>query len=84
MVDKPGGNGQKAENNVRRYYIMKTISRKSLIFLAAIMIAMLVVGVQALDDYLDRTAWERSADVVYPMTNKHIEWTYAGKDGAGR
>ena len=23
-------------------------------------------------------------DVVYPMTNQNIEWTYALKDGAGR
>lgn len=26
----------------------------------------------------------REPDVVYPMTNQHIEWTWAGKDGAGR
>ena len=63
---------------------MKIISRKALIIMAALVIALAVVGVKALDDYLDRTAWERAADVIYPMANQRIDWTYAGKDGAGR
>ena len=63
---------------------MKRNKGKALIFAAAIAIALAVVGVRALDDYLDRTEWERAADVVYEMTNKNITWTYAGKDGAGK
>ena len=63
---------------------MKIISRKAAIFLAALVIALAVIGTRALDDYLNRTAWERAADIVYPMTNRGIEWTYAGKGGAGR
>ena len=63
---------------------MKRFSRKSLIFLTALLAALAVFGIRALDDYLDRTAWERAADVVYPMANQHIEWTWAGKDGVGR
>jgi hypothetical protein len=70
--------GPKAENNVRRYYTMKTISRKALILITALVIALAVAGIRALDDYLDRTAWERAADVIYPMTNQRIEWTGAG------
>lgn len=57
---------------------MKTISRKALILITALVIALAVAGIRALDDYLDRTAWERAADVIYPMTNQHIEWTGAG------
>ena len=57
---------------------MKTISRKALILITALVIALAIVGAKALDDYLDRTAWERAADVVYPMTNQRIEWTGAG------
>ena len=52
---------------------MKIISRKALILITALVIA--------LDDYLDRTAWERAADVIYPMTNQRIEWTGAGYNG---
>ena len=63
---------------------MKIISRKAVIFAAVLMIAGAVFGLRALDDYLNRKAWEQAADVVYQMTNKRIEWTYAGKDGAGR
>ena len=73
--------GPKAENNVRRYYTMKTISRKALILITALVIALAIAGIRALDDYLDRTAWERAADVVYPMTNQGIEWTGAGYSG---
>ena len=57
---------------------MKTVSRKALILITALVIAMAVAGIRALDDYLDRTAWERAADVIYPMTNQRIEWTGAG------
>ena len=57
---------------------MKTISRKALILITALVIALAVAGIRALDDYLDRTAWERAADVIYPMTNQRIEWTGAG------
>ena len=60
---------------------MKIISRKALILITALVIAMAVAGIRALDDYLDRTAWERAADVVYPMTNQRIEWTGAGYNG---
>ena len=60
---------------------MKTLSRKALIIMTALVIALAVAGVRALDDYLDRTAWERAADVVYPMTNQDIEWTGAGYSG---
>lgn len=60
---------------------MKTISRKALILITALVIAMAVAGIRALDDYLDRTAWERAADVIYPMTNQRIEWTDAGYNG---
>lgn len=63
---------------------MKTISRKAVIFLAALAIALAIVGTRMLDDYLNRAAWERAADVVYPMANQHIDWTHAGKGGAGR
>lgn len=63
---------------------MKIISRKAAIFAAVLMIAGTVFGLRALDDYLNRKAWEQAADVVYQMTNKRIEWTYDGKDGAGR
>lgn len=57
---------------------MKTISRKALILITALVIALAVAGIRALDDYLNRTAWERAADVIYPMTNQRIEWTGAG------
>ncbi|MBP5411137.1 MAG: hypothetical protein J6Y26_04395 [Lachnospiraceae bacterium] len=60
---------------------MKTISRKALILITALVIALAVAGIRALDDYLDRTVWERAADVVYPMTNQRIEWTGAGYSG---
>ena len=60
---------------------MKSISRKALILVTALVIALAFFGVRALDDYLDRTAWEREADVVYPMTNQGIEWTGAGYSG---
>ena len=60
---------------------MKSISRKALILMTALVIALAFFGVRALDDYLDRTAWERAADVVYPMTNQGIEWTGAGYSG---
>ena len=60
---------------------MKTISRKAFILITALVIALAVVGVGALDDYLNRSAWERMADVVYPMTNQNIEWTGAGYNG---
>lgn len=60
---------------------MKTISRKAFILITALVIALAVVGIGALDDYLNRSAWERMADVVYPMTNQHIEWTGAGYNG---
>lgn len=63
---------------------MRTISKKAIILLAVLGMALAFVGVRALDDYLNRTAWERAADVVYPMTNQNIEWTYAGKGGAGK
>ena len=62
---------------------MKRTGRKVLIFAAAV-VAVILVGAHMLDGYLNRTAWERAADVVYPMTNQHITWTYAGKDGAGK
>lgn len=60
---------------------MKSISRKVLILLTALVIALAVAGVRALDDYLDRTAWEREAVAVYPMANQNIEWTGAGYSG---
>ena len=82
-VDWSRGSGPEAVNMLRRYYTMKINSRKAVILLAAV-IALAVIGTRALDDYLNRTAWERAADIVYPMTNRGIEWTYAGKDGAGR
>ena len=63
---------------------MRTISKKAIILLAVLGMALAFVGVRALDEYLERTAWERAADVVYPMTNQNIEWTYAGKGGAGK
>ena len=63
---------------------MRTISKKAIILLAVLGMALAFVGFRALDEYLDRTAWERAADVVYPMTNQGIEWTYAGKGGAGK
>lgn len=63
---------------------MRTISKKAIILLAVLGMALAFIGVRALDEYLDRTAWERAADVVYPMTNQDIEWTYAGKGGAGK
>ena len=63
---------------------MRTISKKAIILLAVLGMALAFVGVRAIDEYLDRTAWERAADVVYPMTNQGIEWTYAGKGGAGK
>jgi hypothetical protein len=60
---------------------MKTISRKALILITALVIALAVAGIRALDDHLDRTAWERAADAVYPMANQHITWTGAGYNG---
>ena len=53
---------------------MKTISGKALIFAIVMIIAVIGIGVRVLDDYIDRSAWERAADVVYPMANQHIEW----------
>lgn len=70
--------GQKAGNNVRRYYSMKTISRKALVILAAVVVALVIIGIREVDNYIDELAWERDADFVYPMTNQHIEWTGAG------
>ena len=60
---------------------MKTISRKVLILITALVIALAVAGIRALDDYLDRTAWKRAADAVYPMANQHITWAGAGYNG---
>lgn len=64
---------------------MTEIKRKVWTIAAVVMIiAAAVFGVWKLDEYMTRKAWERAADNVYEMTNKHIDWTYAGKDGAGR
>lgn len=62
---------------------MKKYTIKAAIWTVVILIAF-VVGLRAIDDYLDRTAWERAAVAVYPMANQNIEWKWAGKDGAGR
>lgn len=61
---------------------MKRKGRKAMIFAAVL--AAILIGVGALDGILNRAAWQRAADIVYPMTNGGIVWTYAGKDGAGR
>ena len=64
---------------------MTEIKRKVWMIAAVVMIiAAAVFGAWKLDKYMTRKAWERAADIVYEMTNKHIDWTYAGKDGAGR
>jgi hypothetical protein len=64
---------------------MRTAGRKVLIIAAVILAtAAAAAGIRALDEHLNKIAWEKAADVVYPMANQHIEWTYAGKDGAGR
>lgn len=64
---------------------MRTAGRKVLIIAAVILAtAAAAAGIRALDEHLNKIAWEKAADVVYPMTNQHIEWTYAGKGGAGR
>ena len=64
---------------------MRTAGRKVLIIAAVILAtAAAAAGVRALDEHLNKIAWEKAADVVYSMTNQHIEWTYAGKGGAGR
>ena len=59
---------------------MKRNGRKALIFAAAA-VAVILAGVRLLDDFMDRTAWERAADIVYPMTNQNITWTGAGYSG---
>jgi hypothetical protein len=64
---------------------MKAAGRKAVIFAIVILAAAAAfAGVRALDEHMNRIAWEKAADVVYPMANQHITWTYAGKDGAGR
>lgn len=41
----------------------------------AVVAVLAVAGIRAIDGYLDRNAWERAADAVYPMADAHIEWT---------
>ena len=60
---------------------MIRISRKAAVIMAALVIALAVAGARALDNYLDRTAWERAADISYPMANQNITWTGAGYSG---
>lgn len=60
---------------------MKNISRKAFVMMAALIIALSVVSVRVLDEYMERKAWEDAADVVYSMTNQNIEWTGAGYSG---
>ena len=57
---------------------MKSRSIKALILAGIIAVALGAAGVRMIDDYIDRMAWGRVADVVYPMANQHIEWTGAG------
>lgn len=54
---------------------------KQVALILAVAAVLAVAGIRAIDGYLDRTAWERAADVVYPMTNQRIEWTGAGYNG---
>ena len=63
---------------------MKNRKSKHLGVAVAVIIAAVAVGLYALEGYFVARAWESAADVVYEMTNKNIDWTYAGKDGAGK
>lgn len=59
---------------------MKRNGRKALMFAAAV-VAVILLGARALDGYINRTAWENAADVVYTMPNQNITWTGAGYSG---
>lgn len=58
-----------------------TIGRiKAIAILAAVAAAAVIwtmAGIRALQGGTE-------PDAVYPMANQHIEWTWAGKDGAGK
>ena len=53
---------------------------QAILILIAVVVAVVIwslVGIRAIQG-------RPEPDVSYPMTNQHIEWTWAGKDGAGR
>lgn len=54
---------------------------KQVALIIAVAAVLAVAGIRAIDGYLDRNAWERAADAVYPMADAHIEWTGAGYRG---
>ncbi|MBR2603239.1 MAG: hypothetical protein IKE08_11210 [Clostridia bacterium] len=62
---------------------MKSKKSKSPVFVVAILVSA-AVGLYVVAGYFFGQAMKVAADVVYPMTNQHITWTYAGKDGAGK
>lgn len=61
---------------------MKSTRRKALLFMAAVAVAAAAaVGLPALEDYMNRKAWEKTVVAVYPMANQNITWTGAGYNG---
>lgn len=62
---------------------MKSKKSKSPVFVVAILVSA-AIGLYAVAGYFFGQAMKAVPDVVYQMTNQHITWTYAGKDGAGK
>lgn len=62
---------------------MKSKKSKSPVFVVAILVSA-AIGLYAVAGYFFGQAMKAAPDVVYEMTNKNIDWTYAGKDGAGK
>lgn len=58
--------------------------RKQVALILAVAAVLAVAGIRAIDDYLDRNAWERAADAVYPMADAHISWEQTYYSGAWR
>ena len=67
---------------VHKKYITSEMKKERRKTLAAVfsLVAVIIAGTIGL--ILENQPME--PDVVYPMTNQHIEWTYALKGGAGR
>ena len=62
---------------------MKSKKCKSPALVVAVLLSIAVVF-YAVSGYFFGKSMTTAADVVFNMTNQRIEWTYAGKDGAGR
>ena len=62
----------KGEKDMRKSSIF---DREKVVAFVALVVVLVLAGIMIGRSMADRPAW----DVCYDMTNKNIEWTYAGK-----